>query len=420
VLVARARFVLARRWLVNRLAILGLVLVLTATAAAERKTAERYFRAGARAYAAQNFVAAAANFDEAYKSEPMPEIAFSAAQAYRRLYRIEPKPEHVKRAIELYRDYLAKVKTGGRVGDAADNLADMERELDKLAASGIRVGASASVARTRLGISVTLVDQRAAESSALKEIGDATGETTRGLTATIDGTAVEPFALVEVDAKEHLVAVSADGYFPVEKKTVAVDGQSALVEVELKPRPAVVAIKTESRSRVSVDGRPVAITPTAPLELPAGKHLLTILRTGREPFARELTLARGEQVTLTAPLEKTARRRAVPWVLGGAGGLAAGAITTGIIAGIKNGNANDLRDAIDRGNRPPADGDRYAAEVSARDRYVTTTWVLGGAAVTAGTVGVLLLLFDSPSAEGLQLTPIVGGSSTGMSFGGSF
>ena len=404
----------------NRLAILGLVLALTATAAAERKAAERYFRAGARAYAAQNFVAAAANFDEAYKAEPMPEIAFSAAQAYRRLYRIEPKPEHVKRAIELYRDYLAKVKTGGRVGDAADNLADMERELDKLAASGVRVGASSSAARTRLGISVTLADQRAAESSALKEIGDATGEATRGLTATIDGTAVEPFALVEVDAREHLVVVSADGYFPVEKKTVAVDGQSALVEVELRPRPAVVAVKTEGGSRVSVDGRPVATTPTAPLELPAGTHLLTILRTGREPFAREITVARGEQVTLTAPLEKTGRRRAVPWVLGGAGVLAAGAITTAIVAGVKDGNAKDLRDAIDQGNRPPEDGDRYAAEVSARDRYVTTSWVLGGAAVTAGTVGVLLLLFDSPSAEGVQLTPVVGGSSTGVSLSGSF
>jgi tetratricopeptide (TPR) repeat protein len=129
---------------VNRLAIVA-VLALASTAAAERKVAERYFRAGAKAYAAQNFVAAAANFDEAYKSEAMPEIAFSAAQAYRRLYRIEPKAQHVVRAIELYRDYLAKVKTGGRVGDAADNLAEMERELDKLGASGVRVGSSSSL-----------------------------------------------------------------------------------------------------------------------------------------------------------------------------------------------------------------------------------------------------------------------------------
>jgi len=406
---------------VNRLVILGMVVALTAIAGAERNAAERYFRAGARAYAAQNFVAAAANFDEAYKADPLPEIAFSAAQAYRRLYRIEPRPEHVKRAIELYRDYLAKVKTGGRVGDAADNLADMERELDKLTASGVRVGSSSSVARTRLGVSVTLADQRAAETSVLTEIGDATGATTRGLTATIDGKPVEPFALVEVDAKEHLVAVSADGYFPVEKKTVAVDGQSALVEVELRPRPAVVAVKTEGRARISVDGRPVATTPAPPLELPAGKHLVTILRDGREPFSREITVARGERLALAAPLEKTARRRAVPWVLGGAGGLAVGAITMAIVAGVKDGDANGLRDQIDAGDRPPSDGDRYDALVRARDRSVTTTWVLGGAAVTAGTVGVLMWLFDSPSAEaGVQLTPIVGGTTTGLSLGRAF
>jgi hypothetical protein len=409
---------------VNRVAVM-LVLALTASAAAERKSAEKYFRAGAKAYAAQNFIAAAANFDEAYKSEPLPEIAFSAAQAYRRLYRIEPKAEHVKRAIELYRDYLAKVKTGGRVGDAADNLAEMERELDKLAASGIRVGSMSSVARTRLGISVTLADQSAADSSVLQEIGDATGEATRGLTATIDGKTVEPFSLVEVDAKEHLVAVSADGYFPVEKKTVAVDGQSALVEVELKPRPALVKVVTEGGARIALDGRPIATTPTPPLEVPAGKHLLTILRTGREPFAREITVGRGEQLALTAPLHKTARRRAVPWILGGAGVLAAGAITTAIIANAKDGDASDLRDQIDAGNRPPGDADRYDALVRGRDRYVTGTWILGGAAVTAGTIGVLLLLFDSPSAEalsagGVQITPVVGGTMTGVSLGGSF
>src|SRR5262249_30636782 len=83
----------------------------------KRAESQRYFRAGAKAYAAQSFAAAAADFEEAYKALPMPEIAFSAAQAYRRLYRVEPKPEYVKRAVELYRVYLDKVKTGGRVGD---------------------------------------------------------------------------------------------------------------------------------------------------------------------------------------------------------------------------------------------------------------------------------------------------------------
>ncbi|MDB4960346.1 MAG: hypothetical protein JWP01_345 [Myxococcales bacterium] len=402
----------------NRFVIVGVLLLTTATSFAERATAERYFRAGAKAYASQNFVAAAANFDEAYRSEPMPEIAFSGAQAYRRLYHIDPKIDHVKRAIELYRAYLDKVKTGGRVGDAADNLAEMQRELDKLKAAGVTSSGSAT-ARTRLGISVTLADQRTGESAALTEVGDATGDVTRGLAATIDGTAVEPFALVEVEAKEHVIKVVAEGYFPVEKRTVAVENQSALVEIELAPRPAIVKVMTEGGARISVDGRPVATSPSAPLELAAGKHLLTVLHRGREPFGREITVGRGEQVTVAAPLVNTGRRRAVPWLLGGAGLLAAGAVTTGILATVHDGDATTLRDQLDAGNRPPSDGDRYEAEVRTRDRYVTATWVIGGAAVTVGAVGVLLFLFDHPSTEGVQLTPMVG-TSTGLSLGGSF
>src|SRR6185312_12505772 len=171
------------------------------------------------AFAAQNFGAAATDFDEAYKALPLPEIAFSGAQAYRRLYRIDSKPEYVKRAVELYRIYLDKVKTGGRVADAADNLADMEHELDKLEHEGAKFGSTES-SHTRLGVSVTT----GGDAGAVTEIGDATGTQTRGLHATIDGKDVEPFALVDVDAKEHTLAATADGYLPAEKKVVAVSG----------------------------------------------------------------------------------------------------------------------------------------------------------------------------------------------------
>jgi len=401
---------------VKRLALIA-VLLGAGTAAADRATAERYFRAGAKAYAAQNFGAAAQNFDEAYKAEALPEIAFSAAQAYRRLYRVDGQPTYVRRAVELYKAYLAAVKTGGRVGDAADNLAEMQRELDKLGAAATAV--APIVAHTRLGVSVVFADQGSGDSSALREIGDATGETTaHQLHATIDGKAVEPFALVDVAATGHTIGVTAEGYFPIEKTTHAVEGQASLVEVTLSPRPAKVAVKTEADARIAVDGRTVATAPTAPLELAAGRHFLTIARRGREPFGKELVVTRGEQVTLAAPLAKTARREAVPWVLGGAALLAAGAITTGIVAQVHDGRASDLRDALDRGNRPPGDADAYDREVAARDRYVTATWVLGGAAITAGTIGALLFVFDTPSPEGLQLSPTAGGAQ--VTYGRSF
>jgi hypothetical protein len=406
---------------VKALPMLVLALVANVAHAEDRKAAEKYFRAGAKAYAAQSFAAAAANFDEAYKAAPMPEIAFSAAQAYRRLYRVDPNPAHVRRAIELYKAYLAVVKTGGRVGDAADSLEQLELELRSLGGSAsASAGSSAAVARTRLGVSIMLADQSASETDALREVGDATGEATRGLALTIDGQPVEPFALVQVEPKEHVIAVSAEGYLPVEKKTVAVDGASSLVEIVLQPRPAKVTVKTENGARISVDGRAAATTPTAPLDVPAGKHLITVLRAGREPFAREISVARGQSLTFAAPLEKTAKRRAVPWVLGGAGLLAAGAVATGIAANVHDSRAAELRDAIDAGNRPPSDADRYDDEVRARDRYVTSTWVLGGAAVVAGTVGVLLFAFDTPSVEGVRVAPLVGGSTGGAALIGTF
>src|SRR5262245_58136921 len=145
------------RWPMKRAIVI--LLIAHVAYADDRAAAERYFRIGSKAYAAQNFAAAATSFDEAYKALPMPEIAFSAAQAYRRLYQIDPKPQYVRRAVELYKVYLGVVKRGGRVGDAADNLAEMKHELDKLEAAGVSTSEKPVAARTRLGVNVGVADQ---------------------------------------------------------------------------------------------------------------------------------------------------------------------------------------------------------------------------------------------------------------------
>lgn len=391
--------------------LLLLLLIARTAYADDRAAAERYFRAGAKAFAAQNFGAAATDFDEAYKQLPLPEIAFSAAQAYRRLYRIDAKPEYVKRAVDLYRVYLDKVKTGGRVADAADNLADMEHELDKLTHEGAKFGTT-DVAHTRLGVSVTTGGD--ASGASMTEIGDATGTQTRGLHATIDGQPVEPFALVDVDAREHTLAATADGYLPAEKKVMAVSGQSQLIELELRPKPAIVDVHTDDGADITVDGR----TGSPRLELAAGKHVLEVTARGREPFAREITVTRGQQLAVDAPLEKTARRKAVPFVLGGAGLLALAAGGTALLAESHDSDASKARDQIRAGNAAPSVADKYDAAVKARDNDVTATWVLGGAVVAAATTGVLLWWLDKPAAEHLTITPTTSGGA--VSFSGRF
>ncbi|HEX4454514.1 MAG TPA: PEGA domain-containing protein [Kofleriaceae bacterium] len=392
---------------------------MAATAHADdRAAAERYFRAGAQAYSAQNFGAAAADFDEAFKAMPLPEIAFSAAQAYRRLYFVDPKPEYVQRAAQLYRTYLDRVKTGGRVGDAADNLGEMQRELERLKISAAPV-ATPAVAHTRLGVSVTIRDQRV-DTSALREIGDATQTALPGLAATLDGKPIEPFALVDVDAKDHVIDVRADGYQPIQKRAVAIAGQSQLIEVELEPKPATIAVKTNNDASIAVDGRPVATAPAAALDVPAGKHLLTIALRGHEPYGRELAVARGQALAIDAPLARTTKRRAVPWLYSAAGVLAAGAIATTIVAIDRDDTAGDLRAKIDAGNRPPSDADAYDAAVSSRDHFVDATWVLGAAAVAAAAVGVGLYFFDEPSADRLRVTPIATATTAGAAIVGHF
>jgi hypothetical protein len=399
-----------------KIAIVIAALLATATAHAEDKVAaEQYFRAGAKAYAAQNFAAAVANFDEAYKALPRPEIAFSAAQAYRRLYRIDPKPLYVQRSVELYRVYLDKVKSGGRVGDAADSLGEMERELDRLKIRGATLSEKV-VERTRLGVNVVIGDQTA-DTTALREIVDATGDATmKGVTTTIDGKPVEPFALIDVPAGEHTISVTADGYFPVEKKQRAVQGATSLVEIELKPRPANVVVKTESDATILVDGR----KRDAALDLGAGKHLLTITHRGREPWGKEIAVTRGQQLVIDAPLAKTGRRRAVPWVIGGATILAAGALTTVTLAFVHDSRASDLQSQIAKGNQPPSVGSDYDDEVSARDRYRTSALVLGGAALAAGTVGALLYYLDVPSHERISITPSATPATAGVTITGRF
>ena len=382
----------------------------------DKEAAERYFRAGSKAYSAQNFAAAAADFDEAYKAMPLPEIAFSAAQAYRRLVpaRREARVraplgralQGLSRAGEVRRSGRRRRRQPRRDGARARSARDQADRGD---------AGRACVEHTRLGVSVTIAGQTS--DTALREVGDATGEVAKGLHATLDGKPIEPFALVDTDARDHVIAVSADGYQPAEKHVVAIAGQSQLIELELHAKPATVTVHTESEATVSIDGR---AAPGFTLEVPSGKHLLVVTHRGREPFGKELVLGRGEALTVSAPLHETSRRRAVPWVLTGAGVLAAGAITTGIVALVRDSHASSLRDQLAMGNQPASTADEYDRTVNSRDHFVTATWILGGAAVAAGATGVLLYLFDQPNAESVRLAPVIGPTSGAAMLTGHF
>ena len=383
--------------------------------AGDRKAAERYYRAGDKAYKQQNFAAAAQNFEEAYKQYPIPEIAFSTAQAYRRWYRIEPKLESAKRALDLYRIYLGKVKKGGRVGAAGDYVGEMEREVEKLVAAGAKAVSVAVVERTRLGIS----PQLEVEKQSLQEIVDLPDTAQIKITTTMDGKPIPPFEMVEVEPGPHKVHVEAEGYLPSTTTEYAGKGASQFAEVVLQPRPAKVTVHTTEGAGIKVDGRPAGIAPTPPLELAAGKHVITISRAGRHSITREIELTRGQVVTLREPLDKTTRRRAVPIVAGVAGILTAATITSVVYAFVLDGRASDQAAAIARGDQTPATADAYERNVLMRDRVKLASYVTGSAALAVGAAAAALYWLDKPSDE-VRVSPTISSGGAGVTLFGRF
>jgi hypothetical protein len=386
--------------------------LLPGLAFADKDKAQQYFRAGAEAYKRQSFGAAADSFELAYKELALPEIAFSAAQAYRRQYYIEPKPEYVKRAVELYRAYLDHVRSGGRVGDASDGLAEMQRELDRLTAAG-KMFEAQKKPQTRLAISAVVRGEKAAD---LTELSALPSATLSAATATLDGTPAELFTPVEVAPGDHTVQIEAPGYVSQKITRHVVEGSTELVEATLEPKPAKLAVRTAEGAHISIDGKPADAT----TELAAGHHVVVITARGREPVLRELDLGRGKDTTLDVPLDKTAKRRSVPWVLGGSGLFAAGCVTTALIARSHDDQMQKLESKRETMGISAAELAQYHHEASQRDAYRDGAYVLGGAAIAAGAVAAALYWFDTPHADEHVIVPTASAAGGGVSVIGRF
>ncbi len=352
-----------------------------AVAQSQKAEAEKFFRAGEQAYNAGQYLVAAQAFEEAYRLLPVPAIAFSTAQAYRLQYFIDKDPGWLKRSIELYRLYVSQVESGGRRDDAVASLAEIEPIMLRIEAEQrgpieTRVAAAA----TQLMVSTQV----------------------QGARVSIDGNSGEAPFLRKVDPGPHKIEVTADGYFPVEQTATAVEGKFVPIEVTLQPRPARVKIRTESGARVVIDGRPAGTAPISrPVELPAGKHFVSVSRRGRYGWSREIVVERGEEVELSAPLHKTTQRKISHWVLG-ASALALGVAGLTSLQALRADNrADDLnqRRLDDTTIFTRADQAQYEDEIVLRDARLRDTYIWLGIAGAIGAAGALMVLLDSPRAE---------------------
>lgn len=378
----------------------------------EKESAEKFFRAGERAYKAGQYLIAAQAFEEALKLYMVPGIVFSTAQAYRLQYFIDKDPGWLKRAIELYRKYIEAVEQGGRRDDAVASLAELEPIMLRIEAEQQGpIQTRAFVPETQLVVNTQV----------------------QGAHATIDGKGGEVPLIRKVEPGPHKVVITADGYFPVEQTAIAVEGRLVPVEATLQPRPALVTVRTTRGAQIAVDGRPRGTTPlSGPLDIAAGKHFVTVTRRGHEAFGRELVLTRGQKVTLDAPLETTLQRKASWWVLGGAVAIAAGAGVTATQAFLANGSAADLEDQRQSQGLTAAELAEYDRLRDRRDDRLRLTYVLAGVSAGVAITGVLMRVFDDPRAEAppmstatadggsVAVTPVLGQGSAGLSMRGTF
>ena len=362
--------------------------------------AKRFFEAGRQAYESAHYQVAATAFEEAYRLAPRPPVAFSMAQAYRRQFFVDRDPAKLKRAVELYKQYIAEVREGGRVDDASQYVADLEPMLVRIEneqqAKGM--GPVEAAAPRRGEATQIMVSSR-----------------TPGARARLDAAPAREVPLIrDVAPGKHRLRVEAPGYFAEDVDSVAVDGRLVVVEVNLREQPARLDVRVPDEdggagAELALDGRAVATLPLSrPLALPAGRHFLSVTRRGAYPFVREVQLERGQDLRVDAPLPRTRQRVASYWFLGAAGAAILAGGTTTTLTLVHQERAQDILDRRAHGPISPDELAAYQRERAARDDYATATYVIFGGAAALATTGALLYWLDSPTVTlptGPTLTP---------------
>jgi tetratricopeptide (TPR) repeat protein len=345
--------------------------------------ARRLFDAGQSSYKIGDFKSAIQAFEQAYAIDPRPALLFSIGQAHRRQYFVDNRAGHVAVAIQNFREYLAKVESGGRRADAVLALNELQPLALTLEIEGRLQPLEDEAPETRLVLSTPA----------------------EGATVSIDGGAAKPLPMsVVLPAGSHALRVEAPGYVAVTREINVVEGGVTALDLVLEGLPAQVAIEGPSGATVSVDGKVEATLPlAAPLPVSAGERRIRVAMNGHLEFAQTVDLGRGQPVSLAADLAWTDQRKAALGLLLGGGALFVGGAALGGVALARHLDASSIKDDIDAGQVicrtdvcQPLDD--YNGAVQARDDLGLAGVLLGSAALAA-TGGLLLFLFDPPGQE---------------------
>jgi len=349
----------------------------TSRADDKKEQAKALFNAGAQAYSVGQYVAAIDAFEEAYKLQPLPAIVFSLAQAERRQYFVDHKPDRLTKALDGFRKYIAEVTQGGRRGDAVAAIAELEPLADKAKTMPPPPPAEPVKQATRIMVTSPI------PSAKVEVDGSSAGDA--------------PY-IGEVKAGKHTVVVKAKGYDDEKREVAVAEGGVIALDLEPRERPAFLNVKGPSGADISVDGRPVAVTPLAsPLALSHGRHFVSVTKNGKLAFTREIAVVRGETSSVDVSLESSGQRYVAYGFLGA--GVAA-FVTGGVFVGLtldRQHKAQSVLDTKDKSNIDPSQLGDYQAARADRDKYRTMSFVTFGAGAVLTTVGIVLFAFDRPS-----------------------
>ena len=359
--------------------------------------AKRLFRAGARAYDAGQFAAAAKAFEQAYELSPRAPLRFSAAQALKRQYTIDRDPVLLSKAKTYFEAYIDEVKKGQRVKDAVEALG----EIELLLASIKSEPEPAEGEGEGEGEVVLPPPVPAAPATGTLQVDS----DVPGATAFISGRAGAVTDLpqpIELPVGTYEVTIRAKGYEDYRRTVRVTPDRLALAYPTLRAKPAKLEVTADDGADVLVDGRPAGRSPLS-LELPAGQHQVIIGQTGHDVFLQNVTLERGDAQSVEADLGMTTQR-IISWVvLGGAGVTLTAAVVLAISSASQQRDARVIRDLTEGDNARAltvAERDRYNDHISARDNLNRFAGGAFALAAAFGAGGLMMFFIDDPDLYG--------------------
>ncbi|HZS37424.1 MAG TPA: PEGA domain-containing protein [Polyangia bacterium] len=344
-----------------------------------KEDARRLFLAGRQAFEGGRLDVAASSFEAAYRLSRLPALLWNLGQTYQRQYVIDQNPQTLKRAVNHYRQYLQDAPTGPNRDEATRLLTELTPIL-------------ARVAPEALGATTVSAPPPPTQKTELMIVTEA-----HGAQIALDGAPPAPAPLLAaVKAGEHRATIEAPGYFTGELALTAVDGRLVVGEARLIAKPGRVEVDGARGATVFVDGQSVGRLPLSPLELPAGRHLLSVTARGRNYWQQDLTLERGGAVSLRATLEPTTQRKAARAMTIVTGLAALVTVAAGAVWGQAESAAADLYDQQQRAQISPSQLAEYNGDRARRDSWRAGTFVALGITGALAVTTAGLFLFDQP------------------------